>query len=70
MNAYELIFYEAGIKDANEQERIVAPCRSKRYMELIGKLRTKIGDERGNGLKAYCAGVAFEFNRQMRLELK
>jgi len=70
MNAYELEFYEAGIRDANEQKAIVAPCRSKRYMGLSKKLKTKIGDERGNGLKAYCAGVAFEFNRQMRLELK
>ena len=31
MNGIEIEFYEAGIKDANEQRKIVVPCRSKRY---------------------------------------
>jgi hypothetical protein len=67
MNSYELDFYEAGIKDANEQKCIVVPCKSERYLCLIKRLNTQIGDKRGNGSKAYCQGVAFEINRQMRL---
>ncbi|CRF29136.1 Uncharacterised protein [Mycobacterium tuberculosis] len=63
MNSYELEFYEAGIKDANEQKCIVVSCRSKRYISLIKKFGTQIGDKRGNGMKAYCEGIAFEFNR-------
>ena len=68
MTAYELDFYEAGIKDAHEQQSIVIPCKSKKYMGLLKSHNSQIGDERGNGTKSYCNGVAFEINRQTKLE--
>ena len=68
MNAYELQFYEAGIKDANESRHITLACRSKRYEALAKELSVKIGDKRGNATKSYNAGVAHEINRQTMLE--
>ena len=70
MTSYELKFYEAGIKDANEARCITIACRSKRYAELSRSLHSKICDERGNATKAYANGVAFEINRQTALEFK
>ena len=69
MNAFELKFYEIGIKDANESRRITLACRSKRYEQLTRELSVQIGDKRGKSTKAYNEGVAFEINRQMRLEM-
>jgi hypothetical protein len=68
MNEFELKFYEIGIKDANENRSIVLPYQSKRYEKLSRKLGVKIGDKRGKSTKAYNAGVAFEINRQTKLE--
>ena len=68
MNEFELNFYEAGIKDANEARAITLACRSKRYENLSRTLHVKIGDERGNATKAYNDGVAYEINRQTMLE--
>lgn len=67
MNAYELQFYNAGIKDANEARHITLACRSKRYEALAKTLSVKIGDKRGNAAEAYNAGVAHEINRQTML---
>lgn len=69
MNDFELKFYEAGIKDANETRRIVLPFQSKRYEQLSRELNVQIGDKRGNSTKAYNKGVAYEINRQTRLEI-
>lgn len=64
MNALELKAYEIGIKEANEQRRIVPACKSKRMNELMCEVK--------NGLLplivAYDKGVAYEINRQTRLE--
>lgn len=68
MNKFELKFYEAGIKDANEARSITLACHSKRYCDLLKKEAVKIGDKRGNATKAYNSGVAYEINRQTRLE--
>ena len=68
MNEFELKFYEIGIKDANEQRRIVLPFQSKKYEQLSRQLRVQIGDKRGNASKSYNNGVAYEINRQTRLE--
>lgn len=68
MNAFELKFYEAGIKDANEARHITLACRSKRYETLSRTLHVVIGDKRGNAVKAYNDGVAYEINRQIKLE--
>lgn len=68
MNAYELQFYEIGIKDANEARHITLACHSKRYEAMAKSLSVKIGDNRGNAVKAYNAGVAHEINRQTALE--
>lgn len=68
MNEFELKFYEIGIKDANENRSIILPYQSKRYAELSRKLSVKIGDKRGNSVKAYNNGVALEINRQTKLE--
>ena len=68
MNEFELRFYEAGIKDANETRRIVFPFQSVRYEKLSREEQVKISDKRGNAAKAYNAGVAHEINRQTRLE--
>lgn len=69
MNAMELDFYEAGIKDANETRRIVIACRSERYVRLSRKHNLTIGKQSIRCLDAYNNGVAQEINRQTRLGL-
>lgn len=68
MTRMEIDFYEAGIKDANETRRIVVACRSKRYEELACKHNLQIGKLSVKCLDAYNKGVAYEINRQTRLE--
>lgn len=64
MTTNELRAYEIGIKEANKQRRIVPACKSNAMNELMNEIR--------NGLlpliKAYDEGVAYEINRQTRLE--
>lgn len=69
MNAMELDFYEAGIKDANEARRIVFAGYSKRYESLSRKHSLTIGKQSLRCLDAYSKGVAYEINRQTRLEM-
>ena len=68
MNAMELEYYEAGIKDANENRRIVIACRSARYENLSRTHHLTIGKQSIRCLDAYNSGVAYEINRQTRLE--
>ena len=68
MTEYELKFYEAGIKDANEARHIVFAAHSERYAQLCRQLHSQIGDPRGNATVAYNNGVAHEINRQTKLE--
>lgn len=68
MNAMELDFYEAGIKDANESRHIVFACRSTRYEALCRKHNLGIGKQSVRCVDAYNKGVAYEINRQTRLE--
>ena len=68
MNEMELDFYEAGIKDANERRCIVVACRSERYEALSRKHNLQIGKQSIRCLDAYNKGVAYEINRQTRLE--
>ena len=68
MKGIEIEFYEAGIKDANEQRKIVVPCKSKRYEELSRKHNLQIGKLSIKCLDAFSRGVAYEINRQTRLE--
>lgn len=60
----EVRAYEIGIKEAHEQKKIVPACKSEKMNTLMCEVK--------NGLlpliKAYNAGVAFEINRQTRLE--
>lgn len=65
MNALELRAYEIGIKEANEQRRIVPACKSKKMNELMNEIRNDLLPL----IIAYDEGVAFEICRQMRLEL-
>ena len=67
MNGIEIEFYEAGIKDANQQRTIVIPCRSKRYEELSRKHHLQIDKLSIKCLDAFSRGVAYEINRQTRL---
>ena len=67
MNAMELDFYEAGIKDANEARRIVFAAYSKRYESLSRKHGLTIGKQSLRCLDAYNKGVAYEINRQTKL---
>lgn len=64
MTTLELRAYEIGIKEANEQRAIVPACKSKKMCELMSEVK--------NGLLplivAYDNGVAYEINRQTRLE--
>lgn len=69
MNARELDYYEAGIKDANEARHVVFSARSKRYEMLAKRDRLPIGKESLNCQIAYDKGVAYEINRQTRLEM-
>lgn len=69
MTQKEMIdFYEAGIKDANEARRITVAGKSKRYAELSKKHQLRIGKESLKCLDTYNKGVAYEINRQARLE--
>ena len=68
MNEMELEYYEAGILDANEIRRIVVACRSARYETLARKHNLQIGKQSIKCLDAYNKGVAYEINRQTRLE--
>lgn len=65
MSAIEVRAYEIGIKEAHAKKRIVPSCKSKEMNALMEEVR--------NGLlpliKAYDAGVAYEINRQAKLEL-
>ena len=69
MNAMELEFYEAGIKDANEARRIVVACHSARHEALSRKHKLTIGKQSTRCLDAYNNGVAYEICRQAKLEM-
>ena len=69
MNAMELEYYEAGIKDANESRCIVFAAHSERYATLSKKHNLQIGKQSVQCVKAYNKGVAYEINRQTRLEV-
>ncbi|MBW7573158.1 hypothetical protein [Caproiciproducens faecalis] len=66
MTAYELDFYKAGILDSHDGVSVI-PCKSKRYIELLKKHKSRILDPRGDNGKAYFAGVKFETDRQIKL---
>lgn len=68
MTAFELGFYEAGIQDAYEARHITTAAKSTRYAALSRKHNMQIGKESVQALDAYNQGVAFEINRQTRLE--
>jgi hypothetical protein len=63
MTANELRAYEIGIKEANNQRRIVPACKSKAMNELMNEIRNNLLPL----IKAYDEGVAYEINRQTRL---
>ena len=65
MTTLELKAYEIGIKEANEQRRIVPACKSKKMNQLMNEIRNNLLPL----IIAYDEGVAYEINRQMRLEL-
>jgi hypothetical protein len=67
MTTNELRAYEIGIKEANEKRTIVPACRSERMMNLLGENNGGLGDSIPL-LDAYNSGVAYEINRQTRLE--
>ncbi len=64
MTTNELRAYEIGIKEANEQRKIVPACKSKSMNDLMNEIRNNLLPL----IKAYDAGVAYEINRQTRLE--
>lgn len=64
MTTNELRAYEIGIKEANEQRRIVPACKSKAMNDLMNEIRNNLLPL----IKAYDEGVAYEINRQTRLE--
>lgn len=66
MTSIELRAYEIGIKEANEQRTIVPACKSKRMNVLMNEVRNNLLPL----IIAYDTGVAFEINRQTRLEFK
>lgn len=68
MKNFELDFYEAGIKDANEARRITTAAHSTRYAALSRKYNLQIGDISIKAVTAYNNGVAHEINRQTALE--
>ena len=68
MTTFELEFYEAGIKDANEARRITIASRSERFTALSKKHGLKIDEKSVQAGTAYNKGVADEINRQTRLE--
>ena len=64
MTNLELRAYEIGIKEANSQRRIVPACKSKKMCDLMNEIRDNLLPL----IVAYDAGVAYEINRQIRLE--
>lgn len=64
MTTNELRAYEIGIKEVNEQRRIVPACKSKAMNDLMNEIRNNLLPL----IKAYDEGVAYEINRQTRLE--
>lgn len=68
MTSTELKFYEAGIKDANEARHITVFARSERAMQLHKEHTTGVIGESIKYIDAYNSGVAYEINRQTRLE--
>lgn len=64
MTTNELRAYEIGIKEANKQRTIVPACKSKAMNDLMNEIRNNLLPL----IKAYDAGVAYEINRQTRLE--
>lgn len=68
MSNFELDFYEAGIKDANEARSITVAAHSARYAALSRKHNIQIGNASIQAVTAYNKGVAYEINRQTALE--
>lgn len=64
MTTNELRAYEIGIQEANKQRTIVPACKSKAMNDLMNEIRNNLLPL----IKAYDAGVAYEINRQTRLE--
>ena len=64
MTTNELRAYEIGIKEANKQRTIVPACKSKAMNDLMNEIRNNLLPL----IKAYDTGVAYEINRQTRLE--
>ena len=64
MTTNELRAYEIGIKEANKQRTIVPACKSKAMNDLMNETRNNLLPL----IKAYDTGVAYEINRQTRLE--
>lgn len=64
MTANELKAYEIGIKEANEQRRIVPACKSAKMNDLMREVKIDLLPL----IAAYNEGVAYEINRQTRLE--
>lgn len=64
MTSLELRAYEIGIREANEQRRIVPACKSKKMNDLMNEVRENLLPL----IIAYDKGVAYEINRQIRLE--
>lgn len=64
MTTNELRAYEIGIKEANNQRKIVPACKSTAMNELMNEIRNNLLPL----IIAYDKGVAYEINRQTRLE--
>lgn len=64
MTTNELRAYEIGIKEANKQRTIIPACKSKAMNDLMNEIRNNLLPL----IKAYDMGVAYEINRQTRLE--
>jgi hypothetical protein len=64
MNEFERKFYEAGIADARGTQYITLACWSNRFAKLCRELNVQIGDKRGDSVKAYNCGVAYEISLQ------
>ena len=64
MCANELRAYEIGIKEANEQRRIVPACKSAKMNDLMREVKSNLLPL----IIAFDKGVAYEINRQTRLE--
>ena len=64
MTSMEVKAYGIGIQEANKHRRIVPACKSAEMMKLLEEKRNNLLPI----IKAYDAGVAYEINRQTRLE--